>query len=410
MRSNCTHFIVDTNVYTRTCKLLGIDRDLGSFISIPKFVFVNNEKFTLDLIDPLAFQNNTQIETVIIPDSVTALPDRLFWKCSNLSFVLVGGTAINSIQYACFAYCENLKQVILPSSVNTIDEYAFYDCKKLSNINIPENLIRIKKQAFYGCENLTEIQLPKVLKTIEDSAFYGCARLAKCNLGNLDKIGNKAFYGCSCLSSIWLANDIKEIGDEAFSNCTWLQSISLPYDVEICGSNIFYGCDNIKTARIHDSKILNKSEEIKKMYYKYADSLSDNEITSQYKHFSHHSMPFSDSIIDVKIHKGTCYSDRYEWLSNLYLITKSGYYIQCKEICKTNNFGSNFSTNDDQPYEVFLDGILRAAWVYAFNTDCGNTLSLIKNTLQKGELTIIRNKNNSNLYHFLFSEYGYSWA
>ena len=409
MRLNCNKFIVESNAITHTCKLVEIDRNLGSFIAIPKFVFFNNEKYILDLIDPFVFQNNTQIETVIIPDSVTTLPDRLFWKCSNLSFVFVGGTTINSISYACFAYCENLKHVILPSSVHTIDEYAFYGCKNLSNVNIPENLICVKQHAFCGCENLTEIQLPKTLKTIENEAFWGCVRLEKCNLGLLEKIGNRAFYGCTCLSSIWLGK-IKEIGDEVFRGCTRLQSIGLPYDVDICGSNIFYGCDDIETARIPNSKILDKSEEIKKMYYKYTDSLSENEIRLQFKHFSNHSMPFSDSIVDVKILKGTCYSDRYEWLTNLYLITKSGYYIQCKEICKTRNFGSDFSINDNQPYEVFLDGILRTAWVYAFNTDCGNTLSFIKNTLQKGYLTIIRNKNNSNLYRFMFSEHGYSWV
>lgn len=134
---------------------------------------------------------------------------------------------------------------------------------------------------------------------------------------------------------------------------------------------------------------------------------SKNEVTAQYKHFSLHSIPFQESIVDVKCLDGIEYSNRLEWLSNLYLITETGYCIQCKEICKTPKFNSVFYETDDQPYEVFLDGILRMAWVYAYNAEYTETLSFIKTILNKGELTVTRDKKCN--YHFEFSAYGYSW-
>lgn len=139
----------------------------------------------------------------------------------------------------------------------------------------------------------------------------------------------------------------------------------------------------------------------------FTNDIYRNEITSQFKHFSLHSMPFQESIVDVKCSNEIDYSNRIEWLSNLYLITESGYYIQCKEICKTINFNSKFDKYDDQPYEVFLDGILRMSWVYAYNAEYSQTLSLIKRNLGNGKLTVTC--DDRNIYHFWFSAYGYSW-
>ena len=133
----------------------------------------------------------------------------------------------------------------------------------------------------------------------------------------------------------------------------------------------------------------------------------DNDITAQFKHFSLHSMPFQESIVDVKSSNEIEYSNRIEWLSNLYLITESGHHIQCKEICKSNNFNTKFNEDEDQPYEVFLDGVLRISWVYAYNAEYKQTLSLIKKLLGKGKLTVTRDGRGG--HHFFFSDYGYSW-
>lgn len=407
MKVKSNKFIIDICPTLHVCSLVGLADNIGNFITIPKYFQVNNEEYILDSINDLVFKGNSHIKTVIIPDSVTQLPDRLFWECNNLSVVFIGGP-VTSIPYACFAYCTNLRQIVLPSTITIIDKYAFYKCESLEKIEIPENVIRINEQAFYGCKSIRKIHFPKCTKIVEKAAFCGCSGLCECNMYNLENIGDIAFKGCTSLSTISIGNQAKILGNQVFDGCSYLKKIGLPYDLDSCGSNIFIGCNNICTAQIHDSNILNKSEEIRRLYNRFKNHIRANEIALQFKHFSLHPMPFSEAIVDVKYAKGVNYSDRYEWLSNLYLITESGYYIQCKEICRNGHWATYFNDDDNQPYDVFLDGILRTSWVYAFNNDLEDVLSFIKRTLDMGELTIYKNKNNGS-YHFKFCRYGYSW-
>ena len=75
----------------------------------------------------------------------------------------------------------NLTSVVLPDSIVMIGDYAFSDCTNLINMNIPNKIIDIGTGSFSGCESLTSITLPESLVSIGDSAFKDCTGLIEIN-------------------------------------------------------------------------------------------------------------------------------------------------------------------------------------------------------------------------------------
>ena len=127
------------------------------------------------------------------------------YDCDRLTSVdLSHNLKITVIQYQAFAYCSDLKSIILPNSVTTIGLSAFYRCSSLTNITISNSVTAIKSYTFQGCSSLTNITIPNSVTTIESSAFYGCSSLTNITIPNsVTRIGDLAFYGCSKLKEIY---------------------------------------------------------------------------------------------------------------------------------------------------------------------------------------------------------------
>lgn len=138
-------------------------------------------------------------------------------------------------------------------------------------------------------------------------------------------------------------------------------------------------------------------------------SLTENDLKSSYKHFSSRNFPFEDEIVEVIPPNGIAYSDRDTWLQNLYLLTSKGYYIQVNEF-----FGDNvvpMDYDEEQPYARFLRGVLDIAYVYAYNSEISETLSLIKRLLKEGKLCTFKCKKGryAGRYSFAWTLPWYSW-
>ena len=80
-----------------------------------------------------AFNNNTKITSVTIPDSVTSIGEYAFLGCTRLTEITIG------------------------EGVTSIGSLAFCSCTSLTSITIPEKVTSIGNNAFAGCYNLTQI-------------------------------------------------------------------------------------------------------------------------------------------------------------------------------------------------------------------------------------------------------------
>ena len=166
------------------------------------------------------FNCNTNLNSVIVPTSVTDVGQYAFYDCSNLEEVMLPNGLVNVGQFA-FGECWNLRNIVLPNSVMGIGDSAFTGCFSLSNIRIPDNVNSISDGTFFGCTNLHEIILPDSLSRIESDAFSGCSSLSDVVLPDgLVYIGERAFVGCSNLSDLEISKKVTFIGDNAFGGCS----------------------------------------------------------------------------------------------------------------------------------------------------------------------------------------------
>ena len=122
------------------------------------------------------FQNSS-IESVIIPNSVTTIKDGAFSECKLLVDITIGNQ-VHTIERSAFMNDTALQVVQLPASVRIIEASAFLGCFHLTYLTIKEGLTTIEESAFSGCSSLCGIYLPSTLGSIGNMAFYNCFNLA----------------------------------------------------------------------------------------------------------------------------------------------------------------------------------------------------------------------------------------
>lgn len=108
---------------------------------------------------------------------------------------------------------DEIESVVIPDSVTVIDDYAFYKCFRLKSVEIGKRVASIGKSAFYGCAELA------VLNGQSESVLYPA----------LETIGPNAFFGCEALTgTLDLGTGLKSIGANAFANCDRLDGVRVP--------------------------------------------------------------------------------------------------------------------------------------------------------------------------------------
>ena len=123
-----------------------------------------------------AFYENTNITSVLIPDSVTTIGRDSFCYCLELTSVTIGDS-VTSIGDGAFALCSGLTSVTIPDSVTSIGASAFYDCSKLTSVTIPDGVTSIGEDAFSCCSKLTSVTIGDSVTSIGEGAFYLCNKL-----------------------------------------------------------------------------------------------------------------------------------------------------------------------------------------------------------------------------------------
>ncbi|MBQ8080073.1 MAG: leucine-rich repeat protein, partial [Oscillospiraceae bacterium] len=124
----------------------------------------------LERIEIWAFQSNTALTSVVIPDTVTQIGGSAFEQCESLESISFGD-GIEILPNGVCDYCFSLHTVRLPAALKEIGDDAFSFCFALEELTLPASLRRIGRSAF-SSTRIRQLLFPAGLEEIGSSAFY----------------------------------------------------------------------------------------------------------------------------------------------------------------------------------------------------------------------------------------------
>ena len=203
------------------------------------------------------------IPTKIKGFTVAGIRNEAFNNCSELTSIVIpnGVTFIGS---HAFAYCTKLTDITIPNTVDEIETSAFYHCESLTSINIPKSVEKIGVSLFCGCTKLKTVTVDSrnpvfqsknncIINKEEKTLVAGCKSSIIPSDGSVTRIGDRAFEGCTVLTNITIPGCVKEIGWAAFYYCTGLKRVTLQNGVEIIGSGSFQKCEKLANITLPNS-------------------------------------------------------------------------------------------------------------------------------------------------------------
>lgn len=251
-----------------------------------------------NLADGLCIEDNENIRTVVIEDSVTRLPPHSFFRCSNLETVQIADsveeigafsftgcsanihmpTSLKVLETTVFEFSrteavldlsnltveelgdksfqdfENLEKIILPKTLTKIGAHAFWNCSALKEIVLPETLQTIENNAFADCTSLETLKVPTTLKKLDKEAFYSSG-LKSIDLSACSKLKlrNGVFAGCSELINVKLPKQLSKLPAATFDCCGMLQDVELPETLESIETKAFASCKSLQTIKFPKS-------------------------------------------------------------------------------------------------------------------------------------------------------------
>lgn len=265
------NFEVDTS-YTKKASVISNETEsYKGNIVIPDYVFIENQEthkiklYPVTSIKELAFSNCEELESVIIPNSITDIGGGCFERCINLKYIHLSDN-LTKLSEETFVSCESLQSIDIPQSVTSIGDQCFVGCFQLTNINIPKSLKQLGVGCFYACPKLVAFNVESgnlqfessggVLISADHSQIYAYPAAKKDTAYTVPygvtTIPANCFAYCKQLKRIHLPNTLKDIGFEAFFNCG-IDSMIVPNSVKYIQQGAFHACDNLKFIKLSDS-------------------------------------------------------------------------------------------------------------------------------------------------------------
>ena len=283
-----------------------VETDAEIVVIIPDTI----DGMTVTAIAAGAFQDETALKAVSVPDTVTSIGKGAFAGCKNLTsmrtpvytcedapyFGAIFGaetheangynvpgalttlvlTAGESIPDCAFYACRNLKVVGLPETLTEIGNFAFYGCQSLAYIATADTaLTRVGQNAFTNCSALLALHIPATAQALGFAMLEGCGALESLTLpfaggsrptsdgaadtaylgylfGAADYTFSAGFVPYS-LISVTLHEGCGDLPANTFFECDSVREITLPEGVTAIGHRAFYGCVYLTEVTLPDS-------------------------------------------------------------------------------------------------------------------------------------------------------------
>ena len=135
------------------------------------------------------------VMSVEISKNVEEIGPYAYYGCEDLLLLtFADNSALKNIGEYAFGNDASLKRVELPDRLSQIGKRAFYKCAAIAEIDFA-NVEKVGNYAFYGCSALTGLNIPATLKEIGDYAFRNCGLKTVILPSTLLSVGAHAFNG-----------------------------------------------------------------------------------------------------------------------------------------------------------------------------------------------------------------------
>ena len=271
--------------------------------TMPADLVIPSEKDGQDVVGIAdnAFENQSTIKSVLIPETVLSIGSQAFRNCAALDTVseainvekisgnafygtvwdsnLTGGEIYlgkTLYKYAggmytdteitvkdgtvgiagnAFNGMEKLVKITLPEGVQNIGEYAFGGNPKgtgLTEISLPASLSEIGANAFRNSENLAKITIGKNVVYIGDNAFAGCSVTELDFAAQNAQFGAQGpFRGNTAAAEVTFDSGITTFPAKLFDSWTGLKNVSLGGVTDL-PDNAFDGFENLETVSLEN--------------------------------------------------------------------------------------------------------------------------------------------------------------
>ena len=149
------------------------------------------------------FSGKADVTRVTIPASVTAIADQAFLNCKNLKGVTINATAMTSIGYQAFRGCYNMESFVIPNSVTKLGQGVFSGCSALEEVTIGGGVTALPGPRFTsGAGYSSGEYMDSMTGYSYDGLFYNCTSL---NLNKAVGIARRVRVGQIQLPYVWAA-------------------------------------------------------------------------------------------------------------------------------------------------------------------------------------------------------------
>lgn len=201
----------------------------------------------------MAFNEQSKLKSIVIPNAVSTIGKRAFFECTRLLSVKLPPSLTSIDDYA-FSCCSSITTLVFPDNVQKIGGYAFSHCYNAFENNtlvLPKKLQTISMFAFEYCK-MHNIIWPEDLKTVDRAAFYSCDLEEVTIPGNILDLGSSCFIENRLLTKVTLLEGITNIKDGTFVGCTKLRTIYLPSTINSINDNSLTECYSLKDVYIKE--------------------------------------------------------------------------------------------------------------------------------------------------------------
>ena len=221
-----------------------------------------NSRNASHIIGDYAFAQTT-ISELTIPETVEAIGNHAFAKCSSLTGIVIPGK-VQTIGNHAFEYCRSLTNIEIPGSVETIGDYAFSDAWELKTVTLNEGLKSIGEKAFNSSGTTEVLNVPSTLQSIGIDAFkdFKCKNVhisdlcAWCNIDFGNAYSNPATYSKrlylngEMIENLVIPESVSAIKDYAFYWNRALKSVKFNEALQSIGVCAFFNCGSCTTLEI----------------------------------------------------------------------------------------------------------------------------------------------------------------